>query len=114
MRYFGGQVHVLELVAVLVACFFGYAIGYSLPLLAGLSLLIWPLLVLNLLLQGVFEVAWRGVRKLYRGLRPAKPEPPQAAAVPRVGAARYIWWLPLVFLTCGYGRYVFETGRWFL
>jgi len=113
---FGGQVHLLEIAGLIFASFIAYSIGYSLPVIALFLLLAWPILLIQLVLQGLFEGIWHGLRGLYRRVRSPKPNPKPSAApvVQRVGMVRYIWWLPLVALTAGYGRFVLETGEWFL
>lgn len=116
MRFFGGQVDALEIGALVLASFFAFAMGYSLPVFALLLLLAWPILLFQMLLQGIFDVLFRGVRGLFRLVWPAKPKPavPQLPVVPRTGAARFIWLIPLVTMTAGYGKYVIEAGRWFI
>lgn len=109
-----GQVHVLELLALGVACFFAFAIGYSLPIFGGLLIIFWPLLLLQLLAQGLFEGIVQAVHTLWRKKWPATPKPPDVPSPPRHGFARLIWWAPLLAVTLGYAKYVLETGRWFL
>lgn len=107
----------LEIAALGVASIFAYAIGYSLPLLAGIFLIFWPLFLLQLLAEGVLTALIGELAVVYRKACPPKPKParpPKAPAMPRTGLARSLWSVPLVIMTAGYGRHVFETGRWFL
>lgn len=107
----------LEIAALIVASIFAYALGYSLPLLAAMLLLLWPLFLLQLLAEGLLTALIGGLAVVYRKARPPKPKParpPKAPAMPRTGLARFLWYVPLVIMTAGYGRHVFETGRWFL
>ncbi|MBB3993710.1 hypothetical protein GGR95_001341 [Sulfitobacter undariae] len=117
MKLFDGQVHVLEIAGLIVASVFAHAIGYSLPILAAILLILWPLLLLQMLAEGLLIAVFGGIERLYRKARPPKPKPvapPKASVVPRTGIARYLWYVPLLTMTAGYARYVYETGRWFL
>jgi len=117
VKLFGGQVHVLEIAGLIVASVFAHAIGYSLPILAAILLIFWPLLLLQMLAEGLLIAVFGGVVRLYRKARPPTPKPaapPQAPAMPRTGIARFLWYVPLLAMTAGYARYVYETGRWFL
>lgn len=112
MRVLDSQVHVFELLAVAVACFMGYAMGYSLPILAMIFLLLWPLLVLQMVAEGVFWGLVAVVRRLWRGPEPDAPEPPPP--LKRHGAARFLWMLPFVAIAVGYVVQYIHTGTWFL
>lgn len=112
MRFFDGQVHWFEPVAIRVACFFAFAFRYALPVFAVVLLLAWPLLILQAIVEGLFIGLFLGIGKLWRPGKPPTPEP--APPPPRHGVAGYIWYSPLIALTLGYLKQYIDTGTWFL
>ncbi|MGJ8618093.1 MAG: hypothetical protein ACSHWS_14720 [Sulfitobacter sp.] len=110
MKVFDGQVHVFELLAVAVIAFLTYSIGYSLPLLAAILFLTWPLLLIQMLGEGAVWVLILSIRKLWRRGEPVPPPP----VVKRRGVARSLWLAPFVTMAVGYLIQYRDTGTWFL
>lgn len=104
MRVLQGQVHVAELVLLAVFSVLGLLIGFSLPLVAGIVLLVWPLALLQLSLHWIAVRLGLRLRSWWRQGRPEAPE--------RVGLARYIWLAPLGAVTLGYALFVVTSGTW--
>ena len=111
MKLFDGQVHVFELALLAVFTFLSYLIGYNLPIIAVMLLVLWPLLLIQMLGEGLIIGAFYGVRRLWRGPAPAPVAPP---AERRRGVARFLWMLPFVAVAAGYVLQYLHTGTWFL
>ncbi|MGB0901401.1 hypothetical protein [Halocynthiibacter sp.] len=111
MKVMRGQVHIAELLLLAIVSLLANAIGYSLPLLAGIAMLTWPLLLIQLIFEGAVIGAFYGLRRLIFG-RKEEPIKEVAPEVKREGLAKYIWWMPWIAMTAGYARHVIETGRW--
>lgn len=114
MRVFDGQVHLFELAGLAFASLLGYAIGYSLPLLAAIFLVFWPLFLLQIMAEGLFWGLFAGIRALWRRAGLSEPKPEPEPVTPRHGIARFIWYVPLVALTVGYIVQYTVTGTWLL
>ncbi len=112
VRLLDGQVTLWELLALVSLSFLTYAIGYSLPLLAAILFLIWPLLLVQMVGEGLFLGLGLMIRKLWERGRP--PAPPPEPAVKRYGAARFLWFLPMLTMAAGYLVQYRDTGLWFL
>lgn len=104
MRFLDRQVHLAELALLAVFSVLSFLIGYSLPLMALILLVTWPLLLIQMLFEGFIFAAFAWFRK--------RKEPDGPPCLPRLGLARYIWFTPLITLTVGYMWYVIETGKW--
>ena len=106
MKVLNGQVHIVELITLVIFSFLAFLIGTSLPLAAVILMLFWPLLLIQMLFEGAIILLvnwWRGMR--------APQGPPRP---PRTGIARYLWLAPLIAVTLGYAVYVITNGKWFI
>ena len=106
MRVLGGQVHVVEIITLVVFSFLAFLIGTSLPLMALILLLFWPLLLIQMIFEGAIILLVNWWRKARAPLGPPRP--------PRTGVARYLWLAPLISVTLGYALYVWSNGKWFI
>ncbi|WP_415920906.1 hypothetical protein [Tateyamaria sp. SN6-1] len=108
MRVLDGQVHIVELAFVLIYTVLGLMIGVSFPLVSAIALLFLPLLLIQLVGQGLIVAIFSGVRRWWRGGLADPPHPR------RRGVARFIWCAPFAAILAGWVWQYTETGRWFL
>lgn len=111
MKLLNGQVHVLEFLAVAVLSYLTYAIGYAVPFVAAILLLVWPLLLLQVFGK---DLILRLIHMAQKLLNPGKHQPARPPTAPRRrGSARFLWFLPLVTMTVGYLTQYRDTTTWF-
>ena len=110
MKILNGQVHIAEALLVLLLSLMSYTFGYNLPLFALMLMVFWPFLLIQLVFEGTFWGLIALIGWVFR--RKDISTPVSDPTEKRTGIARFIWLLPLLCVTGGYGRHVWENGTW--
>lgn len=111
--FFDRQVSVWELLWLCLVSFLALIIGNSLPLMIGIAIIGLPLLIAQLLFEGLIIGLWYGAKRLIWGKTQAQLEPPPAPRPPRHGVAKWLWYLPFLAIVAGFLIQRIDTGTWF-